>query len=223
MLPHLQPSDLVQGPPPRSPARSTPFQKDLGSPLNPDSLGEPRQRLFPRGPRRSEHPPAPRADRATRSRRRAGPAAPAPGRSVRLGTARPAPGMTLGPAAPLPHSRPRSCPCAPLLSDLPLAKCVMSAGRSGDTCCRPRRASPAPRVGASGRAGPRTPRSGGRARRGGLAELCAQGPEPEDPGARGAAVRPEPAARRVRSPGARPPARAAALTCQYLRRAGTRP
>lgn len=165
MLPHLQPSDLVQGPPPRSPARSTPFQKDLGSPLNPDSLGEPRQRLFPRGPRRSEHPPAPRADGATRSRRRAGPAAPAPGRSVRLGTARPAPGMTLGPAAPLPHSRPRSCPCAPLLSDLPLAKCVMSAGRSGDTCCRPRRAEP------------RAPSRGFRPGRAAHAEVWRPGPE----------------------------------------------
>lgn len=41
---------------------------------------------------------------------------------------------------PLGHSRPGSRPRVSLLSDLPAAKCVTSARRSGDTCCRPRRA-----------------------------------------------------------------------------------
>lgn len=92
----------------------------------------------------------------------------------------PTPGTTpWGHGRPLGHSRPGSRPRVSLVSDLPAAKCVTSARRSGDTCCRPRHAeSRSPSLGprqamargravraAVGQRGPRTRGAGVRAAR----------------------------------------------------------
>jgi hypothetical protein len=104
----------------------------------------------------------------------------------RGGSDLPLPGQRRPFGALLPGLRPR----APLLSDLPAAKCVTSAGRSGDTCCRPRRA-------ASGALESR-PWPGHRAGQGRTRLGPASGPGTQGSGVGVLCSGPEPGARRSR-------------------------
>lgn len=137
-----------------------------------------------------------------------------------------------GHGRPLGHSRPGIRPRMPLFSDLPAAKCVTSARRSGDTCCRPRRAESRSRVWVPAKlrhpAGPYALRWGNRAQNQrlgarGCTGQCAWARSSKEPGARGAAVRVEQAAMGFPLPGVcGQSARAEVLTCQYPRIAGIR-
>lgn len=110
--------------------------------LFPEESGgkNPPEPRFPKGPKAEAAPtllPQSRWGHA-RSRRGAGPPPLPP--AARVGV-RTGPWTTpWGHGRPLGHSRPGSRPRVSLVSDLPAAKCVTSARRSGDTCCRPRHA-----------------------------------------------------------------------------------